>query len=82
MNSKNYGKVFFISVLLILSIIRVFPDLVIADDHKKTKDIIKDMKIIKNIMMITITRDVGSKKIMKGMKQQVKSLHDSLWLQI
>jgi hypothetical protein len=37
MNSKNYGKKFFILVLLILSIVRVFPDLVIADDHKTNK---------------------------------------------
>jgi hypothetical protein len=37
MNSKNYGKIFFISILLILSIVRVFPDLVIADDHKTNK---------------------------------------------
>jgi hypothetical protein len=37
MNSKNYGKIFFISVLLILSIVQIFPDLVIADDHKTNK---------------------------------------------
>ncbi|MDH4206012.1 MAG: hypothetical protein OEV45_10840 [Desulfobacteraceae bacterium] len=37
MNSKNYGKIFFISVLLILSIFQVVPDLVIADDHKTNK---------------------------------------------
>jgi hypothetical protein len=37
MNSKNYGKIFFILVLLILSIIQIFPDLVIADDHKTNK---------------------------------------------
>ena len=34
MNSRNYGKIFFISILLILSIFQVAPDLVIADDHK------------------------------------------------
>jgi len=34
MNSINYGKIFFISVFLILSIFQVMPDLVIADDHK------------------------------------------------
>ena len=37
MNSKNYGKIFFISVLLILLIFQVFPDMVIADDHKTNK---------------------------------------------
>jgi hypothetical protein len=37
MNSKNYGKIFFVSVLLILSISQVAPDLVIADDHKTNK---------------------------------------------
>ena len=37
MNSKNYGKISFISILLILSIVRVFPDSVIADDHKTNK---------------------------------------------
>jgi hypothetical protein len=37
MNSKNYGKIFFILVLLILSIVQIFPDLVIADDHKINK---------------------------------------------
>lgn len=37
MNSINYGKIFFISVFLILSIFQVVPDLVIADDHKTNK---------------------------------------------
>ena len=37
MNSKNYGKIFFILVLLILSIVQIFPDLVTADDHKINK---------------------------------------------
>ena len=37
MNSKTYGKIFFISVLLILLIFQVFPDMVIADDHKTNK---------------------------------------------
>ena len=37
MNSKNYGKIFFILVLLILSIVQIFPDLVRADDHKINK---------------------------------------------
>lgn len=37
MNSKNYRKIFFISVLLILSIVQIFPDSVIADDHKTNK---------------------------------------------
>jgi len=37
MNSKNYAKIFFISVLLILSIFQVVPDLVIADDNKTKK---------------------------------------------
>ena len=37
MNLKNYGKIFFISVFLILSIVRLSPDLVIADDHKTNK---------------------------------------------
>lgn len=37
MNLKNYGKIFFISVLFILSIVQIFPDLVIADDHKTNK---------------------------------------------
>ena len=37
MNSKNYGKVFFVSVLLILPMLNIFPDLVIADDHKTNK---------------------------------------------
>ena len=37
MNSKNYGKIFFISVLLILLVSQVVPDLVIADDHKTNK---------------------------------------------
>ena len=37
MNSINYGKIFFISVFLILSIFQVIPDLVIADDHKTNK---------------------------------------------
>jgi len=44
MNSKNYGKIFFISILLILSIVRVFPDLVIADDHKTNKRHYKQYK--------------------------------------
>jgi len=47
MNSKNYGKIFFILVLLILSIVRVFPDLVIADDHKTNKKHYKRYKNIK-----------------------------------
>ncbi|MBL6972201.1 MAG: hypothetical protein ISR63_08730 [Desulfobacterales bacterium] len=37
MNSKIYGTVCFISVLLILSILQVAPDLAIADDHKTNK---------------------------------------------
>ena len=37
MNLKNYGKIFFISLLFILSIVQIFPDLVIADDHKTNK---------------------------------------------
>ncbi|NQT68107.1 MAG: hypothetical protein HQ552_00835 [Desulfobacteraceae bacterium] len=37
MNSKIYGTVCFISVLLILSILQVVPDLAIADDHKTNK---------------------------------------------
>ena len=37
MNSKNYEKIFFILVLLILSIVQIFPDLVTADDHKINK---------------------------------------------
>jgi hypothetical protein len=37
MNSKNYGKTFFTLVLLILSIVQIFPDLVTADDHKINK---------------------------------------------
>ena len=37
MNSKNYGKIFFILLLLILSIVQIFPDLVRADDHKINK---------------------------------------------
>jgi len=37
MNSKNYVKIFFILVLLILSIVQIFPDLVTADDHKINK---------------------------------------------
>jgi hypothetical protein len=37
MNSKNYGKIFFILVLLILSIVQIFPDLMTADDHKTIK---------------------------------------------
>jgi hypothetical protein len=37
MNSQNYGKIFFILVPLILSIVQIFPDLVIADDHKTNK---------------------------------------------
>jgi hypothetical protein len=45
MNLKNYGKIFFISVLLILSIVRLSPDLVIADDHKTNK---KDYKLYEN----------------------------------
>jgi hypothetical protein len=45
MNSKNYGKIFFILVLLILSIVRLSPDLVIADDHKTNK---KDYKLYEN----------------------------------
>jgi hypothetical protein len=45
MNLKNYGKIFFISVLLILSIVRLSPDLVIADDHKTNK---KDYKLHEN----------------------------------
>ena len=47
MNSKNYGKIFFILVLLILSIVRVFPDLVIADDHKTNKKHYKRYENIK-----------------------------------
>jgi hypothetical protein len=45
MNSKNYGKIFFISLPLILSIVRFSPDLVIADDHKTNK---KDYKLYEN----------------------------------
>jgi hypothetical protein len=45
MNSKNYGKIFFILVLLILSIVRLSPDLAIADDHKTNK---KDYKLYEN----------------------------------
>ena len=37
MNSKICGTVCFISVLLILSILQVVPDLAIADDHKTNK---------------------------------------------
>jgi len=37
MNSKKYGKIFFISILLVLSIVRFFPDFVTADDHKTNK---------------------------------------------
>ena len=37
MNSINYGKIFFISVFLIISMFQVIPDLVIADDHKTNK---------------------------------------------
>jgi hypothetical protein len=37
MNSKNYGNVFFILVLLMLSIFQVVPELAIADDHKTNK---------------------------------------------
>jgi len=37
MNSINYGKIFFISVFLIVSIFQVMPDLVIAGDHKTNK---------------------------------------------
>jgi len=37
MNLKNYVKIFFISLLLILSIVQIFPDLIIADDHKTNK---------------------------------------------
>ena len=37
MNSKNYGKVFFILVPLMLSIFQVVPKLAIADDHKTNK---------------------------------------------
>lgn len=36
-NSTNYGKAFFILVLLMLSIFQVVPDLAIADDHKTNK---------------------------------------------
>ena len=34
---KNFGKIFFVLVLLVLSIVQIFPDLVIADDHKTNK---------------------------------------------
>ena len=37
MNSKNYGNIFFILVLLALWIVQIFPDLVTADDHKTNK---------------------------------------------
>ena len=36
-NSKNYGKVFFILVPLMLSIFQVVPELAMADDHKTNK---------------------------------------------
>jgi hypothetical protein len=45
MNLKNYGKIFFISLLLILSFVRLSPDLVIADDHKTNK---RDYKLYEN----------------------------------
>ena len=47
MNSKNYGKIFFTSVLLILLIFQVVPDLVIADDHKTNKKHYKRYENIK-----------------------------------
>jgi hypothetical protein len=37
MNSENYGNIFFISVLLILSVFQFVPAIVIADDQKKHK---------------------------------------------
>ena len=37
MNAKNYGNIFFILVLLILTIVQISPDLVRADDHKINK---------------------------------------------
>lgn len=37
MNSENYGKIFFISVLLMLSVFQIVPDLLTADDQKKHK---------------------------------------------
>jgi len=37
MNSKKYGKIFFILVLLTLSIVQISPDLVTADDHNTNK---------------------------------------------
>ncbi len=46
MNSKKYEKICFISVLLILSIFQVVPDLVIADDHKTNQ---RDYKRYENI---------------------------------
>jgi hypothetical protein len=47
MNLKNYGKIFFISILLVLLIVRVFPDLGIADDHKTNKKYYKRHENIK-----------------------------------
>jgi hypothetical protein len=46
MNLKNYVKIFFILVLMILSIVQIFPDLIIADDHKTNK---KQYKRYENI---------------------------------
>lgn len=38
MNLKIYGKVFFFSALLIFSIDKIGPNLVIADDHKRSEN--------------------------------------------
>ena len=47
MNSKNYAKIFYISVFLILSIFQIIPDLLIANDHKTNEKHYKRYKDIK-----------------------------------
>jgi len=44
---------------------------------KQTKGITNDMRIAKNTVITTITKDGGAEKMTKGMRQQVKLLQGS-----
>jgi len=48
---------------------------------KQRKNITNDIRIAKNTVIMTTTIDGGSKKMTKGMRLQVKPLHNEKFIQ-